>query len=110
MPFQDALKMRLDCMNASKLDIESFRKEHPPKLSPGAASIPCHCNIATPGGIGYCNHSFRFPGCTLHCITNGITQPFQSVLSNRHACFSIASVKVQCMLTLGPLVLHQSYQ
>lgn len=38
MPFQDALKMRLDCMNASKRDIMTFREAHPPQLSPGAAA------------------------------------------------------------------------
>jgi phosphoserine phosphatase len=35
MPFQDALKARLDCMNVSKQDLECFLEEHPAQLSPG---------------------------------------------------------------------------
>eukprot|EP00892_Ulva_mutabilis_P003243 jgi/Ulvmu1/1291/UM011_0015.1 len=39
MLFQDALKMRLDCMNVSKHEIEEFRKAHPPQLSQGIPEL-----------------------------------------------------------------------
>jgi phosphoserine phosphatase len=35
MPFQDALKARLDCMNVSRRDLERFLEAHPAELSPG---------------------------------------------------------------------------
>ncbi len=36
MPFQDALKARLDLMTPSKAIVERCLREHPPRLSPGA--------------------------------------------------------------------------
>lgn len=36
MPFQDALKARLDLMTPSKAMVERCLREHPPRLSPGA--------------------------------------------------------------------------
>lgn len=38
MKFQDALKLRLDCMRPSKDDVERFLVEHPPLLSKGTLS------------------------------------------------------------------------
>lgn len=36
MPFQDALKARLDLMTPSKDTVARCLREHPPRLSPGA--------------------------------------------------------------------------
>eukprot|EP01025_Chloroclados_australasicus_P007418 TRINITY_DN12384_c0_g1_i3.p1 TRINITY_DN12384_c0_g1~~TRINITY_DN12384_c0_g1_i3.p1 ORF type:complete len:314 (-),score=52.40 TRINITY_DN12384_c0_g1_i3:277-1116(-) len=39
MKFQDALKLRLDVINASQDDIEAFKKAKPPSLSPGIPEL-----------------------------------------------------------------------
>lgn len=40
MKFQDALKLRLDCMNVSLQQLEEFRANHPAELSPGEFIVP----------------------------------------------------------------------
>ncbi|CAM9487744.1 unnamed protein product [Ascophyllum nodosum] len=42
MPFQDALKARLDLMRPSKKTVELCLEKHPPRLSPGVSELVSH--------------------------------------------------------------------
>ncbi len=41
MSFQEALEARLSLMNVSRTQVAAFLRDHPPRLSKGAAAI-CH--------------------------------------------------------------------
>lgn len=59
MPFQDALKARLDLMTPSKDTVARCLREHPPRLSPGG------CFLIAIGLVLSCLVLFWFSGVSV---------------------------------------------
>lgn len=64
IPFQDALKARLDIMNPSLTDVDGFLSKNPPKLSPG---------------IGELVDMLQSKGKTVYLVSGGFTQMIEPV-------------------------------